>query len=68
MGVILMRTPDGHGQLISFWDSEESAKAGLISGFYQEQVSKFLTVMRQPPGREQYEVLRVEGVPALSGA
>jgi heme-degrading monooxygenase HmoA len=63
-GVLLMRTPDGHGLLITLWETEEAAASGLTSGFYQEQVAKFLTVMRQPPGREHYEVLQVEGIPA----
>ena len=67
-GMLLMRTPEGAGLLISLWETEEAAKAGLASGFYQEQVRKFLTVMRQPPGREQYEVLRIEGVSALNTA
>lgn len=65
-GVLLMRTPDGHGLLLTFWETEDDARAGVASGFYQEQVAKFLTIMRQPPGREQYAVLRFEGIPALS--
>jgi quinol monooxygenase YgiN len=60
LGVIAMETPEGKGMLISLWESSEAAKAGIESGFYDEQVSKFLMMLRQPPGREQYEVVYFE--------
>jgi heme-degrading monooxygenase HmoA len=55
-GVCLMHNPEGRGILISFWANEEAAEAGLRSGFYAEQISKFVTFYRQPPGREHFEV------------
>lgn len=55
-GVYVMRTPEGKGMVITLWDSEAAAQSGLESGYYQEQVGKFVTFMKQPPGREHYEV------------
>jgi hypothetical protein len=59
-GVYLMRTPEGKGMVLTLWESEEAAERGIESGFYQEQVGTFVTFMRQPPGREQYEVVLAE--------
>jgi heme-degrading monooxygenase HmoA len=59
-GVYLMRTPEGKGMVLTLWQSEEAAERGIESGFYQEQVGTFVTFMRQPPGREQYEVVLVD--------
>jgi heme-degrading monooxygenase HmoA len=56
-GMYVMRTPEGKGLIMSFWASEEAATAGLSSGYYDEQVAKFVTVYRAPPGREGYEVV-----------
>jgi quinol monooxygenase YgiN len=56
LGVIVMQTPEGKGMLVSFWQSSEAAAATLESGFYDEQVRELLMFLRQPPGREQYEV------------
>lgn len=55
-GVCVMNNEEGRGLLISYWDSEHDAEAGIQSGFYDAQVQKFLTVYRQSPSREQYEV------------
>jgi heme-degrading monooxygenase HmoA len=59
-GLYLMRTPEGKGMVLTLWESEQAAQSGVESGFYQEQVAKFVTFMRQPPGREHYEVTLVE--------
>jgi hypothetical protein len=56
-GVIALETPEGKGQLITFWDSEAAASASIETGFYDEQVAEFTMVLRQPPGREHYEVV-----------
>lgn len=56
-GNYLMRTPQGKGLLITLWETEADAEAGMASGFYDEQIRKFMTVYRQPPGREHYEVV-----------
>lgn len=59
-GMYVMRTPEGKGLVMSLWASEEAATAGLASGYYDEQVAKFVTVYRVPPGREHYEVVVAE--------
>ncbi|UCC59343.1 MAG: antibiotic biosynthesis monooxygenase [Dehalococcoidia bacterium] len=59
-GMYVMRTPEGKGLIMSLWSSEEAATAGVTSGYYDEQVAKFVTVFRAPPGREGYEVVFAE--------
>jgi heme-degrading monooxygenase HmoA len=66
-GLYVMRTPEGRGILLSLWDTEEAARAGVESGYYDEQVSKFVMFTRQPPGRDHYEVVYSE-VTATSAA
>jgi heme-degrading monooxygenase HmoA len=66
-GLYVMRTPEGKGMVLTLWESEQAAQSGIESGYYQEQVSKFVTFMRQPPGREHYEVIVAE-VPARTSA
>jgi heme-degrading monooxygenase HmoA len=65
-GVLVMQNAEGRGLLVSFWDSEASAAAGVSSGYYDEQVAKFLTFYRQPPGRDHFEVTVFEGAAATS--
>jgi heme-degrading monooxygenase HmoA len=55
-GVYALRTDEGNGLLITLWDSPEAANAGVTSGFYNEQVSKFLSFYKEPPGRQHYLV------------
>ena len=55
-GVMALTTPEGKGLLLSFWQSREAADEGLKSGFWDEQVAEFTLFLRQPPGREHYEV------------
>jgi heme-degrading monooxygenase HmoA len=45
---------------VSLWETEEAARTGLESGYYDEQVAKFVMFTKQPPGREQYEVVFTE--------
>ena len=59
-GLYVMRTPEGKGLIVSLWASEEAATAGITSGYYEEQVAKFLTLYHAPPGREHYEVVFAE--------
>lgn len=61
LGVYALLSPDGKGELLSFWQSEAAAEAGIASGYYGEQVAKFVTFFRAPPGREQYAVVLAEG-------
>jgi heme-degrading monooxygenase HmoA len=67
-GVYVLRTPEGKGVLLSLWTSEEAARAGVESGYYEEQISKFLMFTRQPPGRDHYEVVFAEGDQAGANA
>lgn len=62
-GFYVMRTPEGKGLVITLWETAEAANAGIESGYYAEQVSHFVTFMRQAPGRDHYEVIRAQ-VPA----
>ena len=59
-GMYVMRTSGGKGLVMSLWANEEAATAGLTSGYYEEQLSKFVTFFRAPSGREQYEVVIAE--------
>ena len=65
-GMYVMRTPEGKGLIMSLWASEEAATAGVTSGYYDEQLAKFVTFYRVPPGREQYEVVFAEPSGAVS--
>ncbi|MEE8162930.1 MAG: antibiotic biosynthesis monooxygenase [Anaerolineae bacterium] len=59
-GMYVMRTPEGKGVIMSLWASEEAAAAGVTSGYYDEQVAKFMALFRAPAGREHYEVVFAE--------
>jgi len=61
LGVYVLQTPEGKGALVSLWSSKEAAQGGVESGYYDEQVAKFLMFTRQPPGRDHYEVVFAEG-------
>jgi hypothetical protein len=58
-GCLVLVSPQGQALALTFWRDEESADAGLGGGrsFYAEQVEKFVTIYRSPPGRETYEVV-----------
>jgi heme-degrading monooxygenase HmoA len=56
-GVHVLANPDGKGLVVSLWDTPAEAEAALGSGFYDEQVDRFVAVFRAPPGREGYDVL-----------
>lgn len=55
-GVLVLATPEGKGLLISFWASKQAAAGGIESGYYDQQVASFVTFLKQPPGRDHYEV------------
>lgn len=63
VGYYIMRTREGKGMVLTLWTSEPAARSGIESGYYQAQVAKFLTFVRQPPGREHYEVTRAHVSP-----
>lgn len=58
-GVYVLVSPLGQALVLTFWRDDEAADAGLAGGrsFYAEQVEKFVTIYRSPPGRETYDVL-----------
>ena len=47
----------GKGYSISLWDSEEDAVANEQSGYYKEQVNKFMEYFAAPPVQEGYELV-----------
>lgn len=59
-GVLLLHNQEGRGIIVSLWESQEAASAGEISGYYSEQVGKFVTFYRQSPAREHFEVGYIE--------
>jgi hypothetical protein len=64
-GALVLVSPQGQALALTFWQDEEAADAGLEGGrsFYAEQVEKFVTIYRAPPGRESYDVV-VDDFPA----
>jgi heme-degrading monooxygenase HmoA len=66
-GFVVMRTPEGKGLVVTLWDSEETAAASVESGHYGEQIARFIAFMKQPPGRDHYEVVLAE-MPAHTAA
>lgn len=56
-GVYVLLTSEGKALVLTFWADEVTAEAGLQSGFYAEQVEKFVTVFRAEPGRATYDVV-----------
>jgi heme-degrading monooxygenase HmoA len=63
-GGYVLTTPEGKALVVAFWRDEAAAEAGMASGFYGEQVQRFVTVFKAPPGREMYDVA-VADVPAV---
>lgn len=67
LGVYVLVSPQGQALAITFWRDDETATAGLAGSrsFYAEQVEKFVTIYRSPPGRETYDVVLAEA-PAVA--
>jgi heme-degrading monooxygenase HmoA len=61
-GCYVLLSEEGKVLVLSFWESNEAARATRLSGFYQEQIEKLadLVVYRQAPGREAYDVMIAE--------
>jgi len=59
-GAYLLLSPEGKVLVLTFWETEEQAEEGIGSGFYDEQVAKFVTIYKAPPGREVYDVVLAE--------
>jgi heme-degrading monooxygenase HmoA len=66
-GAYVLLSDQGKVLALTFWESEAAAQAGLqgTQSFYVEQVEKFVTLYRSPPGREMYDVV-VADAPAAT--
>ena len=66
-GCLVLVSHQGQALALTFWRDEEAADAGIAGGrsFYAEQVEKFVTIYRSPPGRETYDVV-VADLPAVA--
>jgi heme-degrading monooxygenase HmoA len=64
-GFYLLTTEEGKGVVLTFWADDEAAEATLASGYYAEQLEKFVTLFGSPPGREHYTVSMAEA-PAVA--
>ena len=61
-GCYVLLSEEGKVLVLTFWESNEAARASRLSGFYQQQIEKLadLVVFRQDPGREAYDVVVAE--------
>jgi heme-degrading monooxygenase HmoA len=61
-GSFVLLSPEGKALVLTFWATAEEADAGIAGArsFYSEQVAKFATIYRSPPGRESYDVVLAE--------
>ncbi len=61
-GCYVLLSEEGKMLVLSFWTTDEAARATRLSGFYQDQIEKFsdLVVFRAAPGREAYDVVVAE--------
>jgi heme-degrading monooxygenase HmoA len=59
-GGYVLTTPEGKALVLTFWTDEAAADAGIRSGYYGEQIGKFVTLFRDAPGRESYDVVLAE--------
>ena len=66
-GVYVLLSEEGKVLALTFWESDEAADAGIAGSrsFYAEQVNKFVTLYRAPPGREMYDVVLADA-PAVT--
>jgi heme-degrading monooxygenase HmoA len=68
-GAYVLLSREGKALVLTFWASEEDAEAGLAGGrsFYAQQVEKFVTIYKAPPGRETYQVVLAEAPEHVTG-
>ena len=61
-GSYVLLSPEGKALVVTFWATGQDAEAGLAGArsFYAEQVAKFATIYRAPPGRDSYDVVLAE--------
>jgi heme-degrading monooxygenase HmoA len=67
-GCYVLLSDEGKVLVVTFWSSEDAARATRASGFYQSQIDKLadFVVYRASPGREGYDVV-VSDLPVISG-
>ena len=67
-GCQVLLSEEGKVLVITFWSSEEAARATRASGFYQSQIDKLsdFVVYRSSPGREGYDVV-ISDAAAIAG-
>jgi len=68
-GCYVLLSQDGKALVLTFWSSDETARASRLSGFYQAQIEKLsdFVFFQAPPGREAYDVV-VADPPAVAVA
>ena len=54
--LLLTDANTGKGLSISIWETQDAMKAGEASGYFQEQVARFGSLVAAPPVRECYEL------------
>jgi len=61
-GSYVLLSPEGKALVLTFWATVGDADSGIAGArsFYSEQVAKFATIYRSPPGRESYDVVLAE--------
>ena len=64
-GTFVLTTPEGRALLMTLWESEDAAVRSSAQAFYSEQLERYMTLFRAPPGRERYEVALAD-VPAFT--
>jgi heme-degrading monooxygenase HmoA len=66
-GCYVLLSEEGKVLVLTFWSSDEAARASRVSGFYQAQIEKLsdFVFFRSPPGRKAYEVV-VADTPAMA--
>jgi heme-degrading monooxygenase HmoA len=64
-GAYVLTTPEGRALLMTLWESEEAATKSSAQAFYSEQLERYMTLFRAPPGRERYEVALAD-IPAVA--
>jgi heme-degrading monooxygenase HmoA len=67
-GCHVLLSDEGKVLVVTFWSSEETARATRASGFYQAQIDRLseFVVYRSDPGREAYDVV-VSDTPVNAG-
>lgn len=64
-GAYVLTTPEGRALLMTLWQSEDAAMKSSAQAFYSEQLERYMTLFRAPPGRERYQVV-VADMPAFA--